>query len=62
MPVYLSPQQLESTTRKLIEDLNTILSYLQWHVNRWKTHQLHVCVSRKPDGKLGEDPAYVENL
>lgn len=55
-----SAQDLETKTNKVIKELDTVLSDLQWHITWWKTLQLYECVSRKPEGIHGENPDDVE--
>ena len=58
----LSAQNVEESTRALLQELDTVMCGLEWHIRQWKTHQLHTCVSRKPEGSQEKEPTYVENM
>lgn len=58
----LSAQNVEESTQALLQELDTVMCGLEWHIRQWKTHQLHTCVSRKPEGSQEKEPTYVENM
>ncbi|KAL8562881.1 hypothetical protein ACOMHN_004573 [Nucella lapillus] len=52
-------KELEQVSRDAMEQVNCVLAGLQGFIRRWKTWQLHECVSRRVDG---EDPQAIRQV